>query len=365
VIKSEWHLSGAEVPLLTTAVQIGFVVGALTSALVNLPDRLPAPRVMTVGALGAALCTALLALVAHDVWVAATLRLVTGMCLALVYPVGLKLASSWFLDRRGLALGVLVGALPLGSTLPQLVGGSFGDAWRPGLGVAAGLALVAALLASRTRIGPHVAAPRAFRPGVAVSLLRERGPRLAHLGYFGHMWELYAVWTWLPAYLTASADASGHPIADGTRGVIGFVALGLCGVLGCVLGGRAGDRWGLGRAAAAAMITSGSCCLLAAALYGGPLWLLLPLLAVWGAAVIADSALFSAATTRVVDPQWTGTALTFQTAVGFLITVITIQGVPVVQEATSWPTAVALLGIGPLLGAVAMLRLSPVLASAS
>jgi hypothetical protein len=136
-------------------------------------------------------------------------------------------------------------------------------------------------------------------------------------------------------------------------------------VLGCVLGGRAGDRWGLGRAAAAAMITSGSCCLLAAALYGGPLWLLLPLLAVWGAAVIADSALFSAATTRVVDPQWTGTALTFQTAVGFLITVITIQGVPVVQEATSWPTAVALLGIGPLLGAVAMLRLSPVLASAS
>jgi MFS family permease len=361
-IKAEWHLSGGEVPLLTTAVQVGFVVGALTSALVNLPDRYPAPRVMTAGALGAALCTGLFALVAHDVWVAAGLRLVTGMCLALVYPVGLKLASSWFHDRRGLALGVLVGALTLGSALPQLVGGSFGDAWRPGLGVAAGLALVAALLASRTRIGPYVTVPRRFRPGVAISLLRQRGPRLAHLGYFGHMWELYAVWTWVPAYLTASAKASGHPIADHTRGIVAFGALGLCGVVGCVLGGRAGDRWGLARAAAAAMIASGACCLLAALLYGGPLWLLIPLLAVWGAAVIADSALFSAATTRVVDPQWTGTALTFQTAVGFLITVVTIQGVPLVQEATSWPTAVALLGVGPLLGSVAMLRLSPVLA---
>lgn len=360
-IKAEWHLSGAEVPLLTTAVQIGFVVGALTSALVNLPDRYPTPRVMTFGACGAAVCTMLFALLAHDVWVAAALRLLTGVCLALVYPVGLKLASSWFLDRRGLALGVLVGALTLGSTLPQLVGGSFGDAWRPGLGVAAGLALVAALLASRTRIGPHVGAPRAFRPGVAISLLRQRGPRLAHLGYFGHMWELYAVWTWLPAYLTASADAAGHPVSDRTRGLVAFVALGLCGVLGCVLGGRAGDRFGLARTAAAAMVTSGTCCLLAAALYGGPLALLLPLLAVWGAAVIADSALFSAATTRVVDPQWTGTALTFQTAVGFLITVITIQGVPLVQEATSWPVAIALLGLGPLLGAVAMLRLSPFL----
>jgi MFS family permease len=361
-IKAEWHLSGAEVPLLTTAVQIGFVVGALTSALLNLPDRYPAPRVMTGGALGAAICTALFALVAHDVWVAGALRLVTGTCLALVYPVGLKLASSWFLDRRGLALGVLVGALTLGSTLPQLVGGSFGDAWRPGLGVAAGLALVAALLASRTRIGPYVASPSAFRPGVALSLLRQRAPRLAHLGYFGHMWELYAVWTWLPAYLTASAAASGHPVTDRTRGLVAFLALGVCGVLGCVLGGRAGDRWGLGRAAAAAMITSGSCCLLAAVLYGGPLWLLLPMLGIWGASVIADSALFSAATTRVVDPQWTGTALTFQTAVGFLITVITIQGLPLVQEATSWPTAVALLGLGPLLGSVAMLRLSSALA---
>ncbi|MBO0846821.1 MAG: MFS transporter, partial [Nocardioides sp.] len=135
-LRAEWHLSGAEVPLLTTAVQVGFVVGALTSAFLNLPDRLYPPHLMSGGALGAALCTAAFALFAHGVWVAAGLRLLTGICLALVYPVGLKLASSWFLDRRGWALGVLVGALTLGSTLPQLVGGSFGSAWRPALGVA-------------------------------------------------------------------------------------------------------------------------------------------------------------------------------------------------------------------------------------
>lgn len=364
-IQAEWGLSGGQVPLLTIAVQVGFVIGALGSAVVNLPDRFPAPRVMALGAFGAAACTALVALVAHGVWSAAVLRLLTGSCLALVYPVGLKLASSWFLDRRGLALGVLVGALTLGSAVPQLVGGSFGDAWRASLLVAAGSAALAGVIASRTRLGPHVTRPTAFRPGVAFSLLRQRGPRLANLGYFGHMWELYAVWSWLPAYVAASAAAAGEPIGQATRGAIAFVAIGVCGVVGAVGGGRIGDRWGLGRTAAAAMVTSGACCLLAALLFGGPLWLLLPLLAVWGVSVIADSALFSAATTRVVDPQWTGTALTFQTAVGFLLTVVTIQGVPLVQEAFGWPTAVALLGIGPLLGSLAMLRLQPMLARGS
>ena len=360
-IKQEWGLTGAQVPLLTIAVQVGFVIGALASAFVNLPDRFPAPRVMTLGALGAAVCTALVALVAHDVWTASALRLLTGTSLALVYPVGLKLASSWFLERRGLALGILVGALTLGSAVPQLVGGSLGGAWRASLLVAAGSAAAAALIASRTRLGPHTARPPAFRPGVAISLLRQRGPRLANLGYFGHMWELYAVWTWLPAFFAASAAAAGHPVGGAVRGAVAFVAIGVCGPVGCLLGGRVGDRWGLGRTAAVAMVTSGCCCLLAALAYGGPLWLLLPLLAVWGTSVIADSALFSAATTRVVEPQWTGTALTFQTAVGFLLTVVTIQGVPLVQEAAGWPTAVALLGLGPLLGALAMLRLQPLL----
>ena len=360
-LRAEWGLSGVQVPLLTTAVQLGFVVGALTSAALNLPDRLHAPYLMAGSALGAAFCTAAFAVVASGLQSAVVLRFLTGLCLAGVYPVGLKLASSWFLERRGFALGVLVGALTLGSALPQIIGGSLGDAWRPALGIAAVLAAAAALLAVRTRLGPYAGPPARLQPGVVLTLLRQQGPRLANLGYFGHMWELYAVWTWLPAFLLASAAAAGTPLADGTRGAVSFAVIGLCGALGCLLGGRLGDRWGRARAAAAAMLTSGSCCLLAAVLYGRSLWLLLPVLALWGTTVIADSAMFSACTTSVVDRQYTGTALTFQTAVGFLVTVVTIQGVPVVVDAVGWRVAVAMLAAGPLLGAVAMLRLSPLL----
>jgi MFS family permease len=360
-LRAEWRLSGSQVPLLTSAVQVGFVVGALTSAALMLPDRLHPPRLMACSAFGAAACTALFSVLAHGLVVAVPLRFLTGACLAGVYPVGLKLASSWFLERRGFALGVLVGALTLGSTLPQLIGGSLGGAWRVALVITAGLCATAGLLAARTKVGPHVAPPSRLQPGIVVGLLRRRGPRLANLGYFGHMWELYAMWTWVPAYLAASAEAAGTPVSDAVRGIVTFVALGVFGVLGCLLGGRLGDRWGRARVAAAAMLGSGTCCLLAATLYGGPLALLLPVLAVWGATVIADSALFSACTTSVVHPAYTGTALTFQTAVGFLVTVVTIQGMPVVVQAAGWPVAVACLAVGPLLGAIAMLRLSPLL----
>jgi MFS family permease len=364
-LRVQWRLSGAQVPLLTVAVQLGFVVGALVSAALNLPDRLPAPRLMAAGALGAALCTAAVAGLAHGLGVTVPLLALTGLCLAVVYPVGLKLASSWFVARRGLALGVLVGALTLGSSLPRLVGGSLGARWRLGMGVAAALALVAAGLALLVRVGPFAGRATGLHPRVVVDLLRQPGPRLANLGYFGHMWELYAVWTWIPTYLAVSAAAGGTPLRDASRGAVVFVAFGVFGFGGCFVAGVLGDRWGRSRIAAVAMVTSGVCCLLAAALFGRSLWLLMPVLAVWGAAVIADSAMFSACTTAVVDARYTGTALTFQTAVGFAITVITIQGVPLVAAALGWPVAIGMLAVGPLLGALAMRRLTPLMPLAS
>src|SRR5262245_44193625 len=217
-LEDAWRLDGAQVPLLTSAVQIGFVVGAVASAAINLADRFHAPRVMAAGALGAAVCTAVFAAGADSLTTALPLRFLTGVCLAAVYPVGLKLASSWFTRRRGLALGVLVGALTLGSALPQLIGGSLGDAWRPALAVSAGLAALAALVAIRTRVGPFVTPASRIEPRFALRMARLRGARLASLGYFGHMWELYAVWTWVPAYLTASAAAAGTPVGAATRG---------------------------------------------------------------------------------------------------------------------------------------------------
>ena len=360
-LRAEWEIGRVGEALLTIGVQLGFVAGALASAATNLPDRVHPPRLMGLGAGAAALATLLTALVADGPVLAVVLRVVTGVALALVYPVGMKIVVSWFAHRRGLAVSVMVGSLTLGSIFPQLVAGSLGPAWRTALVVTAVLAGVAALLQRWIVVGPLVTRSDGFHPGVVLDVWRERAPRLANLGYLGHMWELYAVWAWAPAYLTASLVARDEPAPRATVGLVVFLAFGLGGLGGCLLAGLVGDRWGRARAAAGAMVVSGGCCLLAAVLFGAPLWLLVPLLVVWGASVIADSAMFSACLGTVVDPRYVGTALTLQTALGFLLTVVTIQGVPVVAGALGWPAAVALLSVGPLLGSVAMLRLTPLL----
>jgi MFS family permease len=360
-LRAEWEIGRVGEALLTVGVQLGFVVGALASAATNLPDRVHPPRLMGIGAGLAAVATLLTALVADGPALAVVLRVVTGVALALVYPVGMKIVVSWFADRRGLAVSVMVGSLTLGSIFPQLVAGSLGSAWRTALVVTAVLAGLAAVLQRWIVVGPLVTRSDGFHPGVVLDVWRSRAPRLANLGYLGHMWELYAVWAWAPAYLTASLLARDEPAPRATVGLLVFVAFGVGGLGGCLLAGLVGDRWGRARAAAGAMVVSGCCCLLAAVLFGAPLWLLVPLLVVWGASVIADSAMFSACLGTVVDPRYVGTALTLQTALGFLLTVVTIQGVPVVAGALGWPVAVALLSVGPLLGSLAMLRLTPLL----
>jgi len=360
-LRAEWEIGQVGEALLTIGVQLGFVVGALASAVSNLPDRVDPPRLLGVGAVVAAAATLATALLVDGPAAAVALRVVTGIALALVYPVGMKIVVSWFADRRGLAVSVMVGSLAVGSIVPQLIAGTLDEAWRTALVVSAVLALGAAVLQRWIRVGPLVARSEGFRPGAVVDVWCERAPRLANLGYLGHMWELYAVWAWAPAYLAASLAARGEPASRGLVGAVVFVAFGGCGILGCLVAGWAGDRVGRARAATGAMLVSGGCCLLAAVAFGGPLCLLVPLLMVWGASVIADSAMFSACLGTVVDQRYVGTALTLQTALGFLLTVVTIQLVPVVASAASWPVAVAMLSVGPLLGSLAMVRLTPLL----
>ncbi len=365
-LRDEWSLSTAESTLLTTSVQLGFVVGAVVSAVLNLADVLDPPRLMAGAAVVAAASTAALTVLAHGVGSAVVLRLLTGAALAGVYPVGLKLASSWYRHGRGLALGTLVGALTLGSALPQLVGGAVAAAWRTSLLVAAALCLLGAVLTVLlVRVGPYTARTTGFHPSYVVSLARQRSARLANLGYLGHMWEVYALWVWLPAFLAADLRAHGTAWPRARVAVVSFAVIGLCGAVGCLSAGYLGDRVGRARVAAAAMAVSGCCCLAAAMTFGATPLVVVPLLAVWGAAVIADSAMFSACLSSVVDHHMVGTALTMQTAAGFLVTMLTIQGVPVVVDTAGWPAAVALLGLGPLLGAVAMRRLHPLLAVGS
>nr|WP_281363329.1 MFS transporter [Nocardioides perillae] len=357
-LRADWGVGDAGAAALTVAVQLGFVAGALGSAALNLADRVPAHLLVAGSAALAAGSTAVIALAVESLGPAVALRAVTGVALAGVYPPGLKLMASWFDRGRGAALGVLVAALTLGSAAPQLLNAVAVLPWRGVLLVASSLAALAAVVAwAGVRPGPLARPAPPLAPRVVVSLLRQRGPRLATLGYLGHMWELYAVWTWLPAYLTASLLDRGLDATRTTVGLVSFAAIGVAGVAGCVVGGLAGDRLGRARVAGWAMRASAACCVLAAAVHGAHPALVAAVLAVWGFAVIADSGLFSTVLTEVVDPRYTGTALTTQTALGFLLTVVTINAVPVVVSATSWPVATLLLAAGPVVGAVAMARL--------
>ena len=358
-LREEWGIGRSRATWLTAAVQLGFVVGAVTSAVLNLADRLRVHVLVGISALGAAATTAAVALLVDTIGLAVALRFLTGIALAGVYPPMLKVMASWFDRGRGFALGVLVGALTLGSAVPQLLNSIATLPWRGVLLVSAALAAAGGAVAlAAVRSGPLAGATPPLDPGYALRVFRERGPLLANLGYFGHMWELYAMWTWIPAYLTASFARDGT--WEGSRtavGLVAFATIGLAGVVGCLVGGRLGDRLGRARVAGWAMRVSATCCLLAALVFGLPPVVVVPVLLVWGASVIADSGLFSTCVTQVVDRRYVGTALTVQTAVGFLLTVVTINAVPYVVDAVGWRGAVALLALGPVAGAVAMARL--------
>ena len=350
-LREAWQISATASVWLTASVQLGFVAGAITSTVLNLADRVRANLLMAVCAALAAGCTAVFAVAVDSLAAAVPLRFLTGVFLAGVYPVGMKLTGSWAPSaRRGLAFGVMIGALTLGSALPHLIRGLGDLPWRGVMGAAAGCAALGALLAATgVREGPQFArgTPPRPHPRYALTMFRERGPLLVNLGYFGHMWELYALWTWLPSFLLA-----GHPGPDVS--LLAFAAIGLAGVAGCLAGGWAADRFGRSPAAVAALTISGACCLLSPLFFTAPPYAIVVFAMVWGAAVIADSGVFSTALSEVADKRYVGTALTAQTAIGFALTVVTIQLVPVVADVTGWRWAFWLLVPGPLAGALAM-----------
>jgi MFS family permease len=353
-LRGEWGISANAAVWLTASVQLGFVTGALGSAVLNLADRMQPHRLLAASALAGALCTAALAMLVDGLAAAVPLRFLTGVCLAGVYPVGLKLMASWASSAgRGLAMGLLIAALTFGSMLPHLIAGLGSLPWRSVLLAAAALGSVGSLLAlAVVRPGPHLAATAPVRNArYAIAMFAQRGPRLANLGYFGHMWELYALWTWIPTYLLASDSAGRLP---GSVEVLVFVSMGVFGAIGCLLGGWGADRYGRSPAAVVAMVVSGMCCLVSPLAFGAGPALVAMVCVVWGAAVIADSGVFSTSLSEVADTRYVGTALTAQTAIGFAVTVVSIQLVPVIADAIGWRFALLFLAPGPLLGAIAM-----------
>jgi MFS family permease len=341
---------------LTGGVQLGFVLGTLASAALALPDRIDPRRLIAAASLlGAAANALVLALPIGSPGVIA-LRVVTGLALACIYPVGMKLATGWATRAdAGLVVGMLVGGLTLGSASPHLVNAFGGVDWRVTVGAASAAALVAAGLILRTRLGPAHAPAPPFRPGLALLLFQTRGTRLATLGYLGHMWELYAMWAWIGAYLAASFAAAG---TTGSPALATFAVMG-AGAVGCVAGGRIADRIGKARLTIWAMAISGACCLLAGPAFGADPWVTVLLCLVWGATVVADSAQFSASVAEAAPPGLAGTMLTVQTSLGFALTLPAIHLLPLVAERWGWGAAFAALAIGPALGCVAMARLLP------
>lgn len=341
---------------LTLAVQAGFVVGTLGSAVTNLADVLNARVLFFLGTLvGAAANAAVLA--APSAAVVIALRFLTGAALACVYPPGMKLAAGWFRHRLGFALGVLIGALTLGKAFPHLLTAIYGDQWRAPMLLASALAIGGGVLViAVVRDGPYVTVTSRFDRHAIRRILAGRGARLATLGYLGHMWELYAMWTWIGVFATASFMAAGSGNAEWAGSVAAFVSIG-SGAAGCALAGWFADRLGRARVAIWAMWTSAACAAATAIVFGAsPVWVF-ALAALWGFAVVADSAQFSALVSQHAPAEHVGTALTLQTCLGFLLTMITIEALPRLADAVGWQWAFWLLTPGPILGAAAMARL--------
>ena len=354
-----WHLTPAATAWLTISVQLGFVAGALVSAILTLADRLSARRLVAGSATVAALATLGVA-AAGALGVGIACRLLTGAALAGVYPPGMKIAAGWFKESRGWAIGILVGALTLGSASPHLVRWAVSqDAWRVVLVVAALSALVGGLLVLLVPSdGPHAAPSPPFSLTAAPRILQDRAVALANLGYLGHMWELYAMWTWIAVFIAASEHARRGGDADVTAlaALTTFAVVG-SGAIGCWLGGKYADRFGRTLVTSVSMLVSGICALNVGLFYGAPLIALLPILLLWGISIVADSAQFSAAVSELAPREYVGTALTLQTSLGFLLTAATIYLLPTLAGAIGWRWSMSVLAIGPAVGVWAMLAL--------
>jgi MFS family permease len=360
----EWGINGAQQAWLTMSVQLGFVVGTLVSAVLNVPDRVATPRLFALSATAGAVANAGIPLLDAAGFggqpTTLVLRFLTGMALAGVYPPGMKLMATWCRRDRGLGIGILVGALTLGSAGPHLInalpflGAGGMPPWPRVLLLASALALVSAVLAATTlRPGPFATAAAPFDPRAAGRVLADRSTRLVNFGYLGHQWELYARWVWVPALLLAAYERVGWS-AEAAR-IAAFAAI-AAGAVGCVVAGSWADRIGRVRVTVLSLAVSGSCCLVAGLLVDSPGWLT-ALCLLWGLAVVADSAQFSAALTELADPRYVGTALTLQTCVGFLLTMVTVRLVPALLGAVGWRFVFLSLAPGPLLGILSMLRL--------
>ncbi len=363
-LKASLGLSDILISLFASMVSAGFVAGTVVSALMALPDRMDPRQLMFLSGLVAAAANGAIVLTGPDGTAALVLRFLTGVGLAGMYPTGMKVAATWAARNMGAILGLLIGAMVLGTALPHLFNALGGVDWQWTMGGASALATIAAFLSLGIRLGPSYARLKpgekgaAFRPEYALRAFTDPAIRYANFGYFGHMVELFVMWAWTGLFLHASflADPATAPRAAEYAGYGAFLFVGI-GSLGCIAGGLVADRIGRTAFTIIVMAVSGVCTLFIGQLFGGPVVWLMLVGGLWGATIVADSGQFSACVLELATPETRGTLATVQTSLGFLITVGTIQLMPLSVDLLGWNWAFAPLAIGPAFGIWAMWRL--------
>jgi MFS family permease len=352
MLRTAW-LDDAAKAWLSMAVTLGFVVGTAISAVLTLADYLGARRLFTICAVVGAVANGLLIPLIDSFAAVMACRFVTGLAMAGTYPPGMKLAASWFVEHRGLAVGTLVGALTFGGAAPHFLNFLGGLAW-PRVIVATSIASLigAVIMITLVRDGPHATARSPFDPRCVGALLRTRGVVLANLGYFGHMWELYAMWSWIGLYLVEAFGRAGVAAAPRAGSLVTAAVIAAGGV-SCIVAGRLGDRIGRTATTMIAMVGSGTSAAVIGFVFGSPVLLVIVAL-VWGFTIVADSAQFSTSVSELAPREYIGTALSLQTCVGFTLTLASTRLVPVMAEAWGWAFAFLFLAPGPFLGTLAM-----------
>jgi len=357
-----WDLSAGQVAWLSMAVTVGFVAGAFISTLTNISDIFSPRLVFTLSAFVGAAATALIT-ISGGYGPALALRVLTGFALAGVYPVGMKIMATWMKEDRGLGLGLLTGALAIGVASPHLIRALGGISnWQFVLYVAAVLAALGGIIVLFIgHLGPYRGAPAQLRWRHVVDIARDRGMLLANFGYLGHMWELFSMWTWISVFLLASFQATNQTTiwgfsTEAAASLMTFLAIAASGPSSLAAGWLA-DRLGRSRITIIALVVSGSCALVIGLLFGASIWLVSLLALVWGFAIAPDSGQYSTAISELSDPEYIGTALTLQTSLGFLLTLITVRLVPTLVDLVGWHYSFAFLALGPLFGIWAMSQL--------
>ena len=351
-----WSISSQAESWLSAAVPIGFVIGALFSSAFGIADRYNPRKIFTISALLGAIFN-FFVIFASSASIGISLRILTGITLAGVYPIAVKLLSLWFPKKRGLANGILIAALTLGSSLPHFIVMFFSALnWQFVIVCSSLLALLAAIIVYWILDdAPLTSQSVPFSFKLIKEVVRNKPVMLANYGYFGHMWELYAMWTWLPAFLTASFTVYLPDISPSFIALSSFVSIGIAGGIGCVLGGFISDNIGRSNLTILSMIVSAICSVLIGFTFGQMIWITIIVSIIWGMSVISDSAQFSAAVSEVAEAKYVGTALTFQMCIGFLITIFSINLIPFIQKVVGWEWVFSVLAIGPILGIVSML----------